>query len=283
MRSRDGFTMVELIIVTVLAVIILTAVLTVFLWQGRAGRQAVAASNTQNTLRTGMQVLQQELREVSASGGDISAAAPESLRIRALRKVAFVCSANPVSAGGAWVGIDNVGGTAIAAGDSVLVFADGASTTSMTDDAWRPDSVRAENGAVGCTSTAAFSGALSRRAIRLNSTTLASGVYSGAVVRSFETLTYGIFDDGGTWVLGRRGADGTVAALVGPLSQPDSGGLRFRYYDASGNAISDSNLAANLANIRRIGIFLKGRAPMSGRVTQPYTDSLVSSVYLRGH
>ena len=100
------------------------------------------------------------------------------------------------------------------------------------------------------------------------------------MVRSFETLTYGSYRYDDEWVLGRRGPDGNVIPLVGPILSPDSGGIAFRFFDTNSRELRPTS-EADLAAVARVEITVRAVSP--GGIDGAYVDSLSTNVYLRGN
>ena len=93
-RNRSGFTMVELLVVSVLGSLVVGAALQVLLVNQRTYTAQTEAISGQQTTRMALDVLFNELREVSAGGGDIMAMSSDSLTLRLMRKFGFVCATN---------------------------------------------------------------------------------------------------------------------------------------------------------------------------------------------
>src|SRR5439155_17279304 len=94
-------------------------------------------------IRAAAAILPAEFRELDAADGDIKGMTATSLRIRAMRELAFVC-ADPVLGGGIGQITVTVRQTPIygtrqtfSRGDSILVYWEGDPTT-RTDDKWLP-------------------------------------------------------------------------------------------------------------------------------------------------
>jgi len=282
---RQGFTLVELMIVAALSAVVMGAIYQTLIVQQKSNRQINAEAATQQTLRASMQFLQGQLRELGATTGDVEAAAPESVTFRAMRKMGIVCG----KPGGRNIDVFTMGDTLIV-GDSVLFFAD-LGDKAGGDDTIRIGRITASNsgGAVCTRPTGLPWDSLSMGMTRLT-VTLLSGSFAdvsvGDVVRTFEKTTYGIFSKGGSYVLGRRGgaATDTVVKVIGPLASPASGGLRFQYFDTASALPSGTLSAANRARVFRIRMTLRGSTPGAGSTNQPtYSDTLVTNIYLRGN
>jgi hypothetical protein len=116
------------------------------------------------------------------------------------------------------------------------------------------------------------------------------GVVPGALVRSFTATRYRIVDNGEWGQLMRQVTEppGLVAvesAIIDRLSSTAENGLEFRYFNAAGTQIPSASLAANLANIMRVQVKVRGKAVTSVSKTgnNRYQDSLVTTVFMRGN
>lgn len=272
-RADAGFTLVELVFVTVLGAAVIAAAYQTLIVQEGAFRAQRTMATTQDVARTGLDVLVSELREISsdaadAPGGDVRSLGSDSIQFRAFRTAGLVCAK-----GSGTVGVYGVG-DAIAAGDSVLVFAEGDPTTGA-DDGWVADSVRSVSAGATCPDIAGYD----RRTLAVSTAVAAmASVRNGAAVRGFQWITYGLYTDtDGSWVLGRHGEDGDVEPLIGPLASPQAGGLRFTFYDGAGAETTDA------ADVVRMVVSVKGLSPAGRELGGEYADSLVTQIYLRNN
>jgi prepilin-type N-terminal cleavage/methylation domain-containing protein len=272
-RARAGFTLVELLITVALTGLILAIAYGVLIGQERLARQQHAMTATQHNLRTTLAVLGSELRESSATAGDVVAAGPTHIDFRALRNAGFVCNRD---AGGLWIDVVELG-AAFAAGDSLLLFHDGANPALGADDVW----VNARVASVGTASCAANSASPRMRRLNL-AEPVATGIWSGAPVRSFVRVRYSYGAGTGGGVLFRReGATDSVPLVLGLRAPPS--GFRMSYRDSAGTAIPPATLSQRLLEIARIDVHVAGSAPGAGGTDRPYTDSIASSIHLRGN
>ena len=285
LHSEAGFTLVELTIVVVISTIALIAIYQSLITQERTYRYQSAAIDAQGSTRIGLQLLASELREISASAGDdptatggsdLLVATSDSISFRAFRKVGLVCAVD--TAGGSldvWTL-----GTRFEVGDSLFMFQEG-DTLTDDDDAWVSgvglrDAGEARNEDVcvrewGTYETQGLGG--------LDPGDLGF-MERGAMVRSYQTLTYGSYRYDDDWVLGRSVGDGSVVPLVGPILSPDSGGLVFRFFNSNSRELRPSS-EAEMAQVARVEITV--RALSRGGIDGPYVDSLSTTVYLRGN
>lgn len=277
---REGFTLVELLMVTLIGTIVLGAVYQTMSTQERTNRQQLAIVATEQNARMAMSILTNDLREISAVGGDVIAADSLSIRFRTLRKAGVVCTKD--FGGNNWINVAILGDT-FAVNDSVLVFSDGASKTSGNDDQWVAAQVSAVASAAGACATNPI-GNIKR--VFLPSATLAQ-VDTGALVRSFINIGYRIVN---TTTNGVAGAtlyrmEGTDSVpIVEGLATVAGEGLRLRYFDINNNAVAYPLSAARRLTIMRMSVKVRAKAigGQSG-ANREYQDSLVGQVFLRGN
>src|SRR5581483_7533438 len=249
-----GFTLPELLVGLVLFSIVGLAIYKVFLSSERLYQQQTQRVDLQQNLRAATNVLPAELRQLDADEGDILAMASDSIKIRAMRELAFICTAPTLGGSQPLTGITMVvrgsgPGDSLFFGsrnfnvstDSLLVYYEG-STSARTDDTWLPAKLTAiaaqncPNGAAG-------------QRLTFNIPTL-SGLQSnvngnitvGSPVWGYEyNVVYRSFQTGGQWYVGVRNSNG-IQPVIGPLN--GSGGLVFSYYDSAGTVTA---VPANVA------------------------------------
>lgn len=268
---RAGFTLIELIVVMVVGALLLAASYEALIVQNRSYRATGAMIQGQDALRVALGVLETELRETASIGGtdiggsDILMASPDSVRIRAPRKLGFVCSVSPSDLSViAWAE-----GELFEPNEGVLIFVENDMTT-YTDDRWDTGLLSNANGNTTTCLTSPTGEADQKLFFTLN---ILVGVEPGAPIRSFEEMTYGLYDFGGEWGLGRLDTDGTLHYLVGGLAGPGQG-LTFEYFDETGASTLDPTAIEYL----EIGV---QTAPHPGSGTSPMT--LTSTIYLRNN
>lgn len=255
-----GFTLPELVIALALLGIVAAGVLRALLTHQRVYRAQAQRIDVQQTLRAAEALLVAELRELDAADGDLAAATPTSLTIRAARQLGFLCA--PPLGAGPWsltIREDLFFGTRDfnRESDSIFVYHEGA-----------PGWVR---GALATDPTPATcaDGSPGRRllvSLAFGSAQAAEGIAAGAPLRGFEPVTYSLYRaSDARWYLGiltRTG--GPRQPVVGPLRGSD--GITFEYLSSAGVA---TLVAGEVAEIR---ITLRAE-----------TDSLVTAVSLRNN
>jgi len=268
---RQGFTLVELLIVMLLGSLVLGAVYQTLISQQRSTRQTYAIIETQQNTRVGIELLASDLREISATDGDLLDASATSIRYRAMRKAGVVCAI----VSGTEVDVVEIGEPFVA-NDSVYVFSDGANANSAIDDSW----VRAGVQSVGTGSCTGHPIGTTIRRLTFSATI--ANVIRGAPVRGFNQVGYRILDQNSAGVLYRMQAGDSVA-IIEDLRPAAQQGLRLRYWDTAGVAIT-SNLSSRLNEVGRVEVKLTGSMVGGGTGNnRQYTDSLVTTVFLRGN
>lgn len=266
--KRGGFTMVEMLVVTVLGSLVVLAVYQVLLTNQRTYTAQNAQITSQQTVRAGMDVLTGELRELSRQGTDILAFGADSLKVRTQRKFGLACSVN-VAAGtmnvikyGSWIAVD----------DSVVMYAENRTSTA-SDDSWIKGKVTSRDTTAMCGTRAAATLTIPQIS------TAASGashdtIRAGSPVRTYTIYTYGIYTVDGAPYLGRKDSgSSTVNPLVGPLKSTT--GLAFRFLDTL-NAETTT-----IANIAQIEITLRTSSTVRGPQGGYIADSVVTRISLR--
>lgn len=279
-RAPPGFTLVELLVVVVLAGVVMGAICRLLLANQRFYRAQAQVLDVEEGLRALAQLVPAELRELSARGGDIVGMGPDSISLRAMRGFGVIC-APPDPAAGAVVVADSLtfGWRAVdPARDRTLVFRDG-DPASADDDRWLDLGVSSVSVHAAC-----GDGSPGTRLRFSGATADLDGVSAGSPLRTFERVTYRLYtDDQGLSWLGERGfsAGGwsALSPVAGPLRRFD--GLAFRYYDSAGAP------TAVPAAVVRIGVVARGLSAqpidVPGRSAQGrrYEDSVAVQATLR--
>ncbi|MDZ7779160.1 MAG: prepilin-type N-terminal cleavage/methylation domain-containing protein [Gemmatimonadota bacterium] len=267
-RDRRGFTLVELIVVSVLGVVVLTAMLQVLITNQRTYTAQSAVVEGQQSTRMALEVLFNELREASPAGGDLLVMTSDSVKVRLMRKFGIGCDTDLDALLPKMTVLDNSGAD-FAEDDSVFVFAENRDAT-PDDDVWISAEVTAVDTTVTCLG--------GRPAIDLEfdlQETLFSTdtVKVGAAVRSFETFTFGMTTVLGDEYLGRRDDDGFMWPIAGPLRPND--GLEFIYRDALGDVTSTPT------DVRQIEVRIRTGTQVINPVGETVSDSIDAWIYTR--
>lgn len=271
--QRSGFTLVELLVVSVLTGVALVGIYRTLLTQEKTYEVATQKIRGQESLRTAVGILESELREVGSIGGtliggsDIAIASPDSVVFRAQRKTGFICK---LSRNDKWVLVWNMGDP-FEANDRVLLFVDGDSIR-YTDDRWDSTQVSSVT-ASSDTDCASYWPGRTLQVLKLDNQDM-TGVQPGSPVRSYQWMTYGLYDFGPLgWGLGRRQGTSRPDYLVGGLQGPGVG-LQLDYFTPAGTATNDPTAISRL----RITV----RTDPEGN-TGVQSESLVSNLFLRNN
>lgn len=263
--DRRGFTLVELIVVTVLGALVLLASLQILITNQRTYTAQTAQIQGQQATRAAIDVLFTELREISAQGGDLLSMNASSLSIRVMRKLGVAClvtSASPPVIRALQLG------NWFAAEDSVFVFADN-NTSLSSDDKWISAKITAIDTTVKCGTSNAQNLSFGGQAAKFT----ADSVRTGAPIRSFVRYRYGLITYDGEPYLGRTDAGGTAVPLVGPLKATN--GIAFAYLDSLGAVTSTAN------RVRQIRVTIRTASGVVNSVGETVSDSVTAVIYTR--
>jgi prepilin-type N-terminal cleavage/methylation domain-containing protein len=243
-RGRRGFTMIELLIVVVLGALILAATLQVLI----TNQRIYTAQNSQiqgtQSMRAALAVLSTELREISPPGGDLLRMDNDTVRIRAQRAIGVVC--HDTVLGVPTFRAFLIGDT-IFSGDSVSVFLDNNSLKSW-DDVWVTTTVAAASYGTSC---GPASNPTQTLTLTDGAAFAADSLSSGAEIRAFTQIAYGLIQTGGDFYLGQNVAGAGWQPVVGPLM--DNRGLLFEYLDETGTVTTTATEVAMIVVTVRTG------------------------------
>jgi prepilin-type N-terminal cleavage/methylation domain-containing protein len=291
--ARRGFSLIELMIALVLLGLVSTAVYKVLVNNQRLYLAQTQTIDLQQNIRAGAAILPAEFRELDAADGDITGMGPDSIRMRAMRQLSFVC-ATPVLGGG-------IGQISLAVrptliygnrqtfkqGDSILVYWEG-DPTMRSDDQWLPAQLQKDPDPGFCADSnvatnPAFLLALQPTWINNPVLNRPGAITRGAPVRGFDKVAYRTYQAAdGNWYLGQRNPaqTGTIQPVLGPLT--GANGVTFTYYDTAGA------VTIVPTQVAQIEIVLRARtaSPIRSGGDGPQTykvDSLVTRVALRNN
>lgn len=275
-NSRGGFTLAEILVVTVLGSIVMLSIYQMIDIQEKATLQQYALISTNENAQMALAVMTTDLKEISARDSDIVAVDSIDITFRALRKAGLVCNQVSTTTADVWEF-----GDAFAVGDSVLVFSEGANAASAADDGW----VRAIITGVASSACASNPLALANTRRITTGTNAFSTVTSGGLIRSFVQTRYRMVDNGEWGELRRTEGSNAETAIIDQLAPLSEGGLRMRFYDSAGTAIPLASLTTRRFDIMRMQIKVAGKAASNATATagNRFTDSLTTQVYLRGN
>lgn len=270
-QARGGFTLVELLVVTVLGGLVIMASLEILITNQRTYTAQSAQIQGQQSTRAAMDVLFAELREVSAAGGDLVAMASDSIRIRAMRKFGIVCVSDEDGLGQPQLEVMKIGDW-FSTSDSVFVFADNVESRN-DDDVWIEGLTANQVDTTGytCGTTPAQEMTFSGHKAAFT----ADSVRDGAPVRSYVYYTYLLYRySDSEYYLGRREANSTsVLPLIGPLRS--SGGLEFSYRD------KDGDVTTTATDVRQIVVTIRTGSTVMNSLGRMVSDSITGWVFTR--
>jgi prepilin-type N-terminal cleavage/methylation domain-containing protein len=213
---RSGFTIIELVLVVLVAGFIAVALYQVHAQHRRFNGWQQSRASSHDAMRVTSSMLAGDLRETVPGAGDIALVNADSLRVRSPAGFGFVCA---VDADAGRIGLNRfVGGVPVDSGDSVLVYA---------STGWRLAGViDTPSPSLSCAH-----GSVSPQIELELSPASTENVPVGAPMRVFRSQSYHVVSyDGQPWLV-RSSVAGTEA-IVGPLGVD---GLRFRLLDELSN------------------------------------------------
>lgn len=266
-RGNAGFTIVEMIVAMLIATVLMAATYQVLVTTQRVSTVQTEQVLVQQTLRAGVDILSQELREASVSGGDVLLADEDRVEFRALRSFGIVCVvASPT------VVVLPVGRNFRGQPD-VFIFADGDPDTA-TDDTWYQATLLDLPQGEDCPGPPIRPGQL--LVLGGVGTFYWDRIRQGAAIRSFQAVAYHEDTvDGEPYLVRTTGT--TTVPLVGPLDP--AGGLTFEYLAADGTVLSTPATPSSIHRVR-ITVRAASAARMSS-VSDPVAGELTTTVYLR--
>ncbi|MBT8489014.1 MAG: prepilin-type N-terminal cleavage/methylation domain-containing protein [Gemmatimonadetes bacterium] len=280
-RNRRGFTLIEILVVTVLGALVVGAALQVLITNRRAYTAQTATISGQQSTRMAVEVLFAELREVSASGGDIIAMSSDSIRVRLMRKFSIVCATDFTITDPTLTVLDTLrtasglvlqaGANRFEGGDSVFIWADNDPDID-TDDVWLSAEIDDTDTTATCPQDGA--GATELEFSSLLAMFLADSVGIGAPIRSYQYFTFGTTTMNGDVYLARRSGTGAMVPVTGPL-QPSSG-LDFAFMDSLGAATTTP------ADVNQIRVTVRTGSTVLGPLGQMVQDSISVLIFTRG-
>ena len=241
-------------------------------------------SDASTTVRGAAVLLNWELRQVSASSGDIYAMGANSVTVRSTTAGGVVCSY--VDVGGSndtrRLGIHDIFGAMpdTTTADSALVYRGDLDSWGAYEVSkiWQ-NSVPTPTCFWGDSST---SMPKPQAVVEVKDpSNNVDQLEVGAGIQLFQRVEYGVFQQDGRWWLGRRIAGASTWELItGPMRSASDGGLVFTYLDA------DGNVTAAPADVARIQVNLRsesvGGLPKWGQgINRSVRDSVSTTVFLR--
>ncbi len=271
-RNQRGFTLVELTVVVLLGALVLGAVLQVLISNQRTYTAQSAAVQGQQSSRMAVEVMLNDLRELSPADGDILSMTSSSLHVRLMRRFGIACDVDIDPSGSSTIRVLDNPGDNFAAADTVFVFAENRPATG-SDDVWLRARVADVDSTVTC---------LGRPALDLEMDTTggvfaSDSVYVGAPIRGYETYRYSQaywFTTATPYLVRQDNGTGTPWPIAGPL-RPGGQGLRFIYRDALGNVTSTPT------DVRQIEVRIRTGNRVMSSTGEMVSDSLDAWIHTR--
>ncbi len=275
--AKAGFTLTELLVYLLLSGIVMASVYQLLLGQSRAYGKQQELMDVHETLRAAAALLAWEIRQASATDGDLYSIDENSITLRSIQGSGFVCIEHTtLPRFGLWMTNGDFQATV---DDSALVFAVGGGGTA--DDVWKVLKVTSVGtpAAMGLGACDWVGSGAPDVAVQIAVTAPGdtADVALGAPFRTFRRIEYGLYAADGRWWFGRRVGAGSWEKLTGPLLPQWSGGLVFSYKDAAGNPTADPMQVAVIDFVLRVQSY-----KLPGGGNQFLTDTLATRVALRG-
>ncbi len=275
-----GFTIVELLVVSVVGIILVMGAYQLLVTQSRVLTMQQETIDAQESTRGAAALLAWELRSAAASGGDLYVINQDSVVLRSVRATGVICSWVEGS-GQSQYGLRQTSGAFTSTtNDSAMVF-------SVVDNTWAAFNVSAAwTGAAAWTNTpVCFWGdsttSVPRPEASVQIDTLATlvNLEVGGTVHLFRRTKYALSAVDGRWWLSRSEGGGEWEILTGPMLSPSNGGLTFAYYDRLGAVTTDPAQVARVEFTLRSESF--GQVSMAGHAGRALEDSITATVFLR--
>jgi prepilin-type N-terminal cleavage/methylation domain-containing protein len=271
-RSRDGFTLAEVLIALALTLVVAGALWGLLLDTQRIARDQAQRVELQSNLRTGSLVALSEFRELSAVAGgtgvenDILAAGTGSMTYRAMRGIGFIC-AGPTAGAIRLRRSTFTGHRDPQSGrDQALILLP--DTTGATSS-WLSAPISAVATSSACPGS--LGPAIS---LTLPAGTPVAGLEVGTPVRIAEVMELRLYvSEGRSWLGARSVSTGeAIQPLLGPLT--GGSGFRLEYLDARGAPTADRT------RITGSRVALRGSTDGGGGTT-PAAEELIAQAGLR--
>jgi prepilin-type N-terminal cleavage/methylation domain-containing protein len=292
--GRRGYSIIELLIALVLLGMVSAAIYKVLVNNQRLYLAQTQTIDLNQNMRAAVTILPAEFRELDSPDGDIQVMSATSIRIRAMRQLAFVCLTPPLGGGIGQLTLtirkEPMYGTrqTFNANDSLLIYWEGNALT-RADDQWLTGQIKTVVPGAVCNqdtlgvANQGYTLTLQPQWINNPALNVNNAITRGAPVRGFDNVTYSVYQSATdqNWYLGQtnNSQGGGIQPIIGPLI--GANGVTFSYYDSVGTVTADSSKVA------QIQIILRARTVSPVRdasgVQAFKVDSIVTRVALRNN
>lgn len=302
--SREGLTIVELLVVMVLFGVIGTVIIRTLNSQQQFFKDQANLIDGRRQLRLGASVLPVDLRAMSTVGGDVKSMAEDQIVINAPIGSSIVCARTnstliipPTNLArnilSSWYSLPVAGDTLYVYNENVL---DGSE-----DDVWEKFAITAVDKSLSACPGAPYTDALLDPpatkprfivTVDISARVIPDSVKVGAVIRFTRPIRYRLQQQGSagrsylTLEEYRAGAWQVAEPVAGPYRPFAAGdaagsGLQFRYFDTTGTRITNM---ASTVQVGRVDVYLRsdrGNAAFAGRNHAPLRDSVLMRIAVR--
>jgi prepilin-type N-terminal cleavage/methylation domain-containing protein len=292
--GRRGYSIIELLIALVLLGMVSAAIYKVLVNNQRLYLAQTQTIDLNQNMRAAATILPAEFRELDSPDGDIQVMTATSIRIRAMRQLAFVCLTPPLGGGIGQLTLTvrkaPMYGTrqTFNVNDSLLIYWEGNALT-RADDQWLSGQIKTVVPGAVCNqdtlgvANQGYTLTLQPQWINNPALNVTNAITRGAPVRGFDNVTYSVYQSptDNNWYLGQtnNSQGGGIQPVIGPLV--GANGVTFSYYDSIGTVTADSSKVA------QIQILLRARTASPVRdasgVQAFKVDSIVTRVALRNN
>ncbi len=280
-RQEAGFTIVELLVVSVVGLIMIMGVYQLLVIQSRVLTLQQETIDAEESARGAAALLAWELRSAAASGGDLYVISQDSVVLRSVRGSGVICSWVEGS-GQSKYGLRQTSGVFTGTtDDSAMVFSveDKAWAAFDVSNAWTGSDAWTNGTPVCFWGDSTTSVPRPEASVQIDTLATLAKLEVGGGVHLFRRTKYGLSAQDGRWWLSRTEGAGAWEILTGPMLSPTDGGLTFAYYDALGAVTTDPTLVTRVEFTLRSESY--GEISMAGQSGGALEDSVTTTVFLR--
>src|SRR4051812_27739563 len=289
--GREGFTLVEVLVAMVLAVLLGGVIFQVVRGEGRFAMVQSARQEVHQNARGALEILSSELRAAQAYG--LVQADANGISFLVPRAWGVACSGGGAPQRFALFPHLPRGRAPVFEGKTASGVLGNVGTDALPNWSPNPNPVAGNRATVtgivtldlnaagnACINIRPNGDGATIRGVTINGTNLPA-VPEGNTLYLYQWVRYDVAQDGTEWWIRRSlgvGDGTTQQPLAGPLTGAD--GLQLTYYQSDGTVLAaPGNTLANLRLVARVGIKVKAASRTQGRTNQ--VDSLSASVQLR--